>query len=60
MQEFIITQSQKYLQDVSLSVSDIAYHLNFNDPSYFGRVFKKVMGISPQQYRSKLMHDVSG
>ncbi|WP_294276373.1 AraC family transcriptional regulator [uncultured Chryseobacterium sp.] len=60
MQEFIITQSQKYLQDFSLSVSDIAYQLNFNDPSYFGRLFKKIIGISPQQYRSKLMHDVSG
>ncbi|MDQ1096648.1 MULTISPECIES: helix-turn-helix domain-containing protein [Chryseobacterium] len=60
MQEFIITQSQKYLQDFSLSVSDIAYRLNFNDPSYFGRLFKKTIGISPQKYRSRLMHDVSG
>lgn len=59
IQEFIIVQSQKYLQDLSKPISVIAYHLNFNDPSYFGRLFKKIIGISPQEYRSKLMHDLS-
>lgn len=58
-QEVTIVQSQKYLQNFTQSVSDIAYQLNFNDPSYFGRLFKKIIGISPQEYRSKLMHDLS-
>ncbi|MDN3706809.1 helix-turn-helix domain-containing protein [Myroides ceti] len=58
-QEFIIIQSQKLLQDFSGSVSDIAYQLNFSDPSYFSRLFKKTIGISPQEYRSNLMHDMS-
>lgn len=58
-QEVAIVQSQKYLQDFTKSVSDIAYQLNFNDPSYFGRLFKKIIGVSPQAYRSKVMHDLS-
>ena len=58
-QEFIIIQSQKYLQDLSEPISGIAYHLNFSDPSYFGRLFKKIIGVSPQEYRSKIMHDLS-
>lgn len=58
-QEFIIIQSQKYLQDFSEPISDIAYHLNFSDPSYFGRLFKKTIGVSPQEYRSSIMHDLS-
>ncbi|MFC3197707.1 helix-turn-helix domain-containing protein [Parapedobacter deserti] len=58
-QEFIIIQSQKYLQDFSEPISGIAYHLNFSDPSYFGRLFKKIIGVSPQEYRSKPMHDLS-
>lgn len=53
-QEFIIIQSQKYLQDFSEPISGIAYHLNFSDPSYFGRFFKKLIGISPQEYRKRL------
>lgn len=54
MQEFIIIQSQKYLQDFSEPISGIAYRLNFSDPSYFGRLFKKLIGISPQEYRKRL------
>jgi AraC family transcriptional regulator, transcriptional activator of pobA len=58
-QEVSIFQSQKYLQDFTKSISDIAYQLNFNDPSYFGRLFKKIIGVSPTAYRSKLIHDLS-
>lgn len=58
-QEVAIVQSQKYLQDYTKSISDIAFQLNFNDPSYFGRLFKKITGMTPQAYRSKLMHDLS-
>ncbi|MGO1242725.1 MAG: helix-turn-helix domain-containing protein [Sphingobacterium sp.] len=53
-QQFIILQSQNYLQDFSEPISGIAYHLNFSDPSYFGRLFKKLIGISPQEYRMRL------
>ncbi len=59
IQEFVIIQSQKYLQDFSETISSIAYHLNFSDPSYFGRLFKKIIGISPQEYRIRIMHDLS-
>lgn len=58
VQEFIIIQSQKYLQDFSAPISAVAYHLNFSDPSYFGRLFKKIIGVSPHEYRAR-MHDLS-
>lgn len=58
-QEVAIVQSQKYLQNLTKSVSEIAYELNFNDPSYFGRLFKKITGVSPRVFRSELMHDLS-
>jgi AraC-like DNA-binding protein len=41
-----------YLLDVSdLGVSDIARHLGHDDPYYFSRLFKKVMGVAPRHYR---------
>ncbi len=55
-QEVAIVQSQKYLQDLTRSVSDIAYQLSFNDPSYFGRLFKKITGVSPQEYRKEIFN----
>lgn len=58
-QEVAIVQSQKHLQDFTKPVSHIAYQLNFNDPAYFSRLFKKIIGVSPQTYRTKIMHDLS-
>ena len=37
-----------------LQVSDIALYLHFGSLSYFSRVFKKKMGMSPQQYRKNM------
>jgi AraC-like DNA-binding protein len=34
-------------------IKEIATQLNFEDQFYFSRVFKKVMGISPVEYRRK-------
>ena len=41
-----------YLLDMTdLSVADIAQQLGHDDPYYFSRLFKKVMGMAPRDYR---------
>jgi AraC-like DNA-binding protein len=35
------------------SITMIAARVGFNDPSYFGRVFRKQVGCTPQAYRDK-------
>lgn len=41
-----------YLLDMSNdSVANISESLGYEDPQYFSRLFKKVIGISPRQYR---------
>lgn len=40
-------------------VSEVAYDLNFDDPSYFSRLFKKITGQSPSDYRARYMHSQS-
>ncbi|REE02223.1 AraC family transcriptional regulator [Marinoscillum furvescens] len=37
-----------------LSIKEIGYKLDFRDPLYFSRVFKKYMGTSPSAYRKSL------
>lgn len=54
-----ILQSQILLQDLTKDISEIAFELNYEDPSYFGRLFKKITGTTPSQYRNSLMHDLS-
>ncbi|MFD2036293.1 AraC family transcriptional regulator [Belliella marina] len=38
----------------TMTIKEISYHLNFQDPLYFSRLFKKYMGISPREYRNNL------
>ncbi|BBI32681.1 transcriptional regulator [Cohnella abietis] len=37
-----------------LSVKETCHSLGFKDPYYFSRLFKKIIGLSPSAYRSKL------
>lgn len=49
--EIAIIHSQLLLLETNKSVATIAYELDFADPSYFARLFKKNVGITPSEYR---------
>lgn len=49
--KYFITEGQLLLTDVTLTISEVAYKLNFDDKSYFSRVFKKKTGITPAEFR---------
>ncbi|ERJ58880.1 helix-turn-helix domain-containing protein [Sphingobacterium paucimobilis] len=50
--EISVMHAQLLLFESNKSVADICYELDFSDPSYFSRVFKKVVGMSPTEYRN--------
>ena len=50
--EISILHSQMLLQDNSKEIAQIAFELNYQSPSYFSRLFKKVTGLTPSEYRS--------
>ena len=41
------------LNETDLRISEIAFQLGFSDPSYFTRIFKSEMGVSPHEFKSK-------
>ena len=49
-----IQRAKELLSDESMSVSEIAEIVGYNDYFYFIKVFKKVQGISPSKYRKTL------
>jgi len=51
LQEHAILEAKKLLIYTDNSVSEIAYELNFSDPSYFSRLFKKFTNMSPGVFR---------
>ncbi|HET8705548.1 MAG TPA: helix-turn-helix transcriptional regulator, partial [Pseudomonadales bacterium] len=54
IQHFIHLKMEQacYLLDISdQAVSLISQQLGYDDPHYFSRLFKKVIGVNPSQYR---------
>lgn len=45
--------AQELLTQTSLSINEIAYQCGFNDASYFVKVFKKHLNLTPSEYRKK-------
>lgn len=41
----------KLLTQTNLSVKEISYRVGFKDPNYFSKLFKKIVGKSPTDYR---------
>jgi len=42
---------------VPAGVAGIAYELGFQDPAYFSRLFKKLVGMTPKEYRLRTQAD---
>lgn len=40
------------LDTTDMTVQEVCWALGYNDPYYFSRAFKKVMGLSPKAYRA--------
>jgi AraC family transcriptional regulator, transcriptional activator of pobA len=49
----LILESKRLLAHSDLNVSEIAYQLGFEDPSYFTRFFRQVEGLSPRDFRDQ-------
>ena len=53
VQVYFMAEAQRYLSHTSFSVSEVAYALNFDDPAYFSRLFRKHTGVSPKLFRER-------
>ncbi|KAF6562167.1 response regulator transcription factor [Paenibacillus sp. EKM202P] len=51
-----VEKAAELLRSGTLPISDISSTVGYSDPSYFTKVFKKVKGYSPSQYRREHLH----
>lgn len=47
----VVLEIKHYLRNTDLNISQIAEQLNFQDPSYMGRFFKRETGMNPLEFR---------
>ena len=47
LSEYRFSLAKKLVERGELSISEIAYSVGFNDPSYFSRRFKELFGVTP-------------
>lgn len=50
----IVLEAKRLLTYTNLTNKEIAFRLNYDDPSYFSRIFKNKTGDSPSTFRSKM------
>jgi two-component system, response regulator YesN len=48
-----ISRAGDLLRSTDLTMADIADRVGYSDHKYFGRKFKEVMGVSPNEYRNR-------
>ncbi|MCM2677448.1 helix-turn-helix domain-containing protein [Alkalicoccobacillus plakortidis] len=48
-----IEEAKRLLENTQATIPEICAYLSFYDQSYFTKVFKKLVGMTPRQYREK-------
>ncbi len=51
----VILEAKRLLTNAAMSVTEIAFSLNFQDNSYFNRFFKKTEGVTPEEFRKQFI-----
>lgn len=50
-----IEKAQEYMKKQEISLTEIAFLVGYDDYTYFSRVFRKMVGKSPRDYRGGMM-----
>lgn len=53
IERYVVLEAQIQLKSSDTSIKEIATDLNFEDPSFFCKYFKRVTGCTPEQYRNE-------
>ena len=49
-----LDRAKELLENKSLSIKEICFTIGYADPNYFSRNFKKIVGVTPTEYRERL------
>ena len=50
--------AKSMLASDAVAIKDVCFAAGFSDPNYFSRIFRKMEGITPGEYRKKMLGDI--
>ena len=53
--EYRIEKAKRLLEDPCSKISDISSKVGYTDGNYFSKSFKKYVGLSPSEYRERML-----
>lgn len=57
--ELRVEKAKELLTDVTVNVRDVGQRVGFRDSSYFAKVFRRITGTSPSEYREMISEMIS-
>lgn len=58
--EYRITEARKLLGQPNVSVREAGERVGYPDPNYFTKVFRRLTGINPSEYRKEIIRELNG
>lgn len=52
--DYVILEIKTLLKYSTMSIQEVAYYMNFPNPSFFGKYFKQHTGMSPSEYKLQI------
>lgn len=53
--EFRVGMAKTLLGDAMVNIKDVCVQVGFRDSNYFARVFKRITGMTPSEYRNQML-----
>jgi len=50
--ELRIEKSKEILKSRDVSIKEVCYEIGYSDPNYFSKLFKKITGMTPSEYKA--------
>ena len=47
-------KAKELLRDLTINIKDVSRRVGYHDSGYFTKVFKRITGVTPSEYRSGL------
>ena len=57
LSEYRVEKAKELLADVAINIKDVSAEVGYQDSNYFAKVFKRVTGETPTDYRMRILQD---